>query len=92
MVAVQTKPPQSTYIYNLLSLKTAKEYAIYQRGPRGADILTSLQQFKNKYEKKKKSLWPQEALKKENEQDDMQHEAQQPSASGHQGSQELEQI
>lgn len=42
--------------------------------------------------KKKKSFWPQEALKKENEQDDMQHGAQQPSAPGHQGSQELEQI
>lgn len=43
--------------------------------------------------KKKKILLASRGTEnKENEQDDMQHGAQQPSAPGHQGSQELEQI
>lgn len=42
VVSVQTKTPERTYIYNLLSLETAKEYAIHQSRPKGTDILTSL--------------------------------------------------
>lgn len=42
VVSVQTKAPERTYIYNLLSLQTAKEDAVHQSGPKGADILTPL--------------------------------------------------
>lgn len=41
VTSTQMKTPQRTRIYNLLSLKTANERAMYQRGPKGTDILIS---------------------------------------------------
>lgn len=42
VASVQMKTPRRTHIYNLLFLKRANECAMYQRGPKGTDTLTSL--------------------------------------------------
>lgn len=48
VVSAQTKAPERTYIYNPRSLQTAKEDAVHQSGPKGADILISLTAVQNK--------------------------------------------
>lgn len=87
-VSAQTKIPERTCIYSLLSVETVNECTIHQGRSKGS-WSPNLSDSSLKKKNQNPPSWPQEALKEENHQHKIQHGLKQISALCHQGSQEL---